>query len=143
MMGSTNSRCTTEVAATMSKIRSGGRLGRPFIVIVSVIVIAFIVMFAAARFHTEVIGQETFAERTAVEDVPKFLASDCEYWNGVWVGLNTSKAPQTNSIFDSCDVSGTVLHSQQCAFFDGVWTFREGETGTCSIDVSAAVRAAI
>ncbi len=127
----------------MYRLSLGGRLGRPFIAIVSVVVIALVVMFAAARFHTEVIGQETFAARTAREDVPRFLASDCEYWNGVWVGLNTSKAAQTNSIFDSCDVSGTVLHSQQCAFFDGIWTFREGETGTCSIDVSAAVRAAV
>ena len=132
-----------EVAATMLRFRLGGRLGRPFIAIVSVIVIALIVMIAAARFHTEVVGQETFADRTALEDVPRFLASDCEYWNGVWVGLPTSKAPQSLSIFDSCDVSGTVLHSQQCAFFDGVWRFRADGTGSCSVDVSAEVRAAI
>ena len=127
----------------MLKMPFRGHLGRPFITIVAVIVIAFLVMFAAARFHTEVIGQETFAARTASEDVPRFLASDCDYWNGVWVGLPTSKAPQSISIYDSCDVSGTVLHSQQCAFFDGAWTFRADGTGTCSIDVSAEVRAAI
>lgn len=127
----------------MLRFRLGGRLGRPFIAIVSVIVIAFVVMFAAARFHTEVVGQETFADRTALADVPRFLASDCEYWNGVWVGLPTSKAPQSLTVFDSCDLSGTILHSQQCAFFDGVRTFRSDGTSTCSVDVSAEVRAAI
>jgi len=127
----------------MFRFRLGGRFGRQFIAIMSVIVIVLVVMFAAARFHTEVIGQETFAARTAFEDVPRFLASDCEYWNGVWIGIPTSKAPQSVSIYDSCDVSGTVLHSQQCAFFEGVWTFRKGGSGTCSVDVSAAVRAAV